>query len=557
MEHNLKMEKSLKIKLLLILVAIFGLITIISDNFSDTNPYLGLYEKNSRIRSNGSWVITSTIHIDDSNSSINWSKTAADNPWCSGTGTWNDPYLIENITIDGLFEGSCIYIENSNVPFIIRNCTLINIGTGANPNHDSGIRLNTVSNGLIINNTCSFNNGLGINLRNSHNNTVCYNNASSNERTGIYVHTSNVNTIFGNTFNYNDGGGIYIYQGNFNNFSENYVSQTKVSTSDSSTRYIELTGQNNIFSGNIFNNCGIHLREGSLNDLSSHQIDTTNLVNGKPIYYYANTNDLKKENFSNAGQVILVGCDNCEISGLNMSYGGPGISLFHCDQNTVFNNTISFRYGEIIKLYSSYQNNISHNSISDVGISSGINLRYSNENNVTFNQIINCNTAIEVGTSYRNSIRDNYLDNNYRGMYIQTGQIGDMNNIIMRNIISNNNEGIYTTSPYTRANMIYLNNFINNGVNAENNGGSNYWDNGSIGNYWEDYEGNDTDDDGIGDTPYYIPGAAGDQDNFPIWDDGDGIPPIVSIILPLSGQLFGITIPNFSVNVYDLYLDTM
>jgi len=36
-----------------------------------------------------------------------------------------------------------------------------------------------------------------------------------------------------------------------------------------------------------------------------------------------------------------------------------------------------------------------------------------------------------------------------------------------------------------------------------------------MGNYWDDYKGNDTDKDGIGDTPYSIDG---DKDNYPLME---------------------------------------
>ena len=63
------------------------------------------------------------------------------------------------------------------------------------------------------------------------------------------------------------------------------------------------------------NECGLGIY-GLLQDLQSHYIDTTNLVNGKPLYYYKSEIELGPNNFSNAGQVILVNCNNSVISNL-------------------------------------------------------------------------------------------------------------------------------------------------------------------------------------------------------------------------------------------------
>jgi hypothetical protein len=74
----------------------------------------------------------------------------------------------------------------------------------------------------------------------------------------------------------------------------------------------------------------------------------------------------------------------------------------------------------------------------------------------------------------------------------------------------------------------------------------NVWDNGTVGNYWDDYSGADDDDDGIGDTPYTnISGDAGTQDNFPIWWD----PPRISIISPIDNQKSGVVAPSFIIEI--------
>jgi hypothetical protein len=100
-------------------------------------------EKNKfQIKQSGFWNLTeSPIYIDDVNPNFSWSKTATENMWCNGLGTWNEPYIIENITINGLGSNDCIYINNSKAHFIIRNCTLYNAGGGSYPNYDSGIYL--------------------------------------------------------------------------------------------------------------------------------------------------------------------------------------------------------------------------------------------------------------------------------------------------------------------------------------------------------------------------------------------------------------------------------
>lgn len=59
----------------------------------------------------------------------------------------------------------------------------------------------------------------------------------------------------------------------------------------------------------------------------------------------------------------------------------------------------------------------------------------------------------------------------------------------------------------------YQNNFIDNTHHAYDDN-ANQWDDGTAGNYWDDYAGIDANDNGIGDSPYLIAGGSA-QDKYP------------------------------------------
>ncbi|GAH00517.1 unnamed protein product, partial [marine sediment metagenome] len=55
----------------------------------------------------------------------NWTWAKAQ-PWCTGNGTESEPYIIEDIIINGEGSDQCIGIYESNEYFIISNCTFYN-----------------------------------------------------------------------------------------------------------------------------------------------------------------------------------------------------------------------------------------------------------------------------------------------------------------------------------------------------------------------------------------------------------------------------------------------
>lgn len=133
----------------------------------DVTRFLGFNPRELRsasLRTSGYYNLTgSPIVIDDADPNYNWSKTAAENPWCSGSGTFNDPYVIENVYIDGdmsivetvgkQHSANCLSIYRSTAYFIVRGCYFTKSGTDE---FNSGIYLAYVENGIIYNNSLSF-----------------------------------------------------------------------------------------------------------------------------------------------------------------------------------------------------------------------------------------------------------------------------------------------------------------------------------------------------------------------------------------------------------------
>jgi len=191
---------------------------------------------------------------------------------------------------------------------------------------------------------------------------------------------------------------------------------------------------------------------------------------------------------------------DCRISGDNLEYSG-----------IYLNNTAFIRI---------YDNIILKNDI-------GINLDYNNNNNVL------------IG---------NYIASNGIGIHMMGSNIA-IN--ITENIVMSNVEYGIRLGDYSINNTIYYNDFYrvdNTSVLAHENENchDNQWDNGTTGNYWEDYTTkypSATNDGNFWDTPYEIDGDGPGIDNFPLVDSVNPIPvikgfPIVNIIILISIGVF-------------------
>ena len=365
------------------------------------------------------------------------------------------------------------------------------------------------------------NGGYGVSLWYSSNNTISNSNIISNNYQGIACTASNNNTISNNSIISNNGQGIYLYEYSSNNIiSNNYISNNRLGV-------MLWTTSNNIITDNIFVNDGLCL---SALDPGRNNTVKNNTVNGKPLVYLKDALDYT---ITDAGQVILMNCDNITMESLNLSYTTVGVQLWGTENSKIINNKLSNSYW-------------------------GIDLVYSSNNNLSNNNISNNSWGIDLWYSSNNMVSNNNINSNNQGGIIIYDLDGLSNNTITTNTISNNNEAGIFFMPSSN-NRIYLNNFINNTENVYSMYSTNIWNstsqitytyNGSefenyLGNYWNDYTGEDANKDGIGDMPYSI---AGDKDHYPLmepWTTSADATPVVTITAPVSGSI--VNTPNVTV----------
>jgi len=355
------------------------------------------------------------------------------------------------------------------------------IGAIANFNNVSsndwyGISLYSVGNCGFSGNTICFN-YFGINAWFSSASDFISNNFSANS-IGINLLASGSNWLINNIVNSNDQG-ISLYECERNTLSGNAVS-------------------NNRF------NFGIEGADYS--HFATHNIDTTNTVNGKPIYYMKDVSDAVLDADTNAGTIYLINCKNVTVKNLLLTNNAYGVFSLNMTQSKIENvSAINNRYGIYIK--DSGDNIFSQNLIAENNY--GFKLNNSNFNNIVMNNISsNDGWGICLENSLSNNMLRNLISKNMGdGIFL----LRSNKTTIVGNTIAENGEWLIEffgiNIQNSENNTIYHNNFINNieqaGTTSSNN---NMWDNGypSGGNYWSDHTNKDMDNDGIAEDDYII-----------------------------------------------------
>src|SRR5271157_992928 len=416
---------------------------------------------------------------------------------------------------------------------ILVNCTRCTISNLILPQATIGIQLFSSWNCTISN--CTFNNFLS---------------------SGIYFNNSTLSTIKNcNLFNCDQS--ISLDQ----NSNNDTITGNKI-TSRQIGIYLEGShgSENDSLSQNRMIGCDLQI-DGPSDVVASNEIDQTNRVNNRILYYYTNLQHLTAANFYNAGQIIMYNCSYATIAGGNVSNATWGLTMLSCNYNVIMNVNASYNFQiGILALDSSYNNftncvinsnngggfafqgssnrvsncTISYNEAS--GIQSGPGLNNIFENNVIKHDL----NGYYSSPSYFGSISEHYtkIINNDISYNLQQGIFleGTVDSLIIGNNISNNQGmGIKISTPTSHPpinNTICANIIGNNGNGNVYSNLANIWNNGTIGNCWGNYltlypNATTTTNAcnipfGLGiiwNTPYAINGSAGIFDTLPFYQD--------------------------------------
>lgn len=393
-------------------ITFFILIVIIFSSFRDNSLIPNLEKETYKPNSAFEYEYEVSNFVIDEKTLWGWEWAVNTFDWCSGSGEWDDPYLIENVSFyaEGGGHGLAIWYSRDDY-FEVRNCKAESERVLSTPVISSGIRIMYSSNGTITNTNMS-NNYNGISIYHSYNMSVVNNYLSNNRRNGINFVSSDNNTLSNNT-GIGNGFGIILEYSHYNTIFDNTESSNSYGIS------LKSSVNNTVSENNLSNNraYGLYL-SFSHNNTVLNNFASDNLYNGIEIRHsqdnLINNNTILKNMIG-----LSLGWDSDFNTFINNSIlnNEVGINIYDSMYNSIIQNRIYNNNMDGILIYDSIYNSIIQNNVSFNG-GDGIDLSDSKRNIVMGNQItFNQGTGIYLEETSLCTIFENFLSNNTFGCF--------------------------------------------------------------------------------------------------------------------------------------------
>ncbi|OGF52734.1 MAG: hypothetical protein A2Z21_08120 [Candidatus Fraserbacteria bacterium RBG_16_55_9] len=317
----------------------------------------------------------------------------------------------------------------------------------------AGIALINVSESTVQENEVS-QSETGILLESSWHNHVMLNRFQTNTR-GLVLRNSRENQVRANRSFANQGEGFLMESADRNEWIANQSERN-------SWGLVSLSSSSNIFHANRFDRNTRSLRiEGGSPEHFIHQMDRSNTIDGRAVYYLVNERNVTIHSQDQPGFVALVNCEGITVDGITLSNGSAGIILVNTRasalRNNVLLNTVRGVYiwnsrdielsGNRIErteesgitLMGSQGIHLVKNYVSASG-GHGVLLENSQENELSENQLEgNRESGAHLEASRRVLLKQNQIRNNWVGVFVEQGGA----HVIQGNWIRENQFGIF------------------------------------------------------------------------------------------------------------------
>jgi len=460
------------------------------------------------------------------------------------TDMWDDQHIDSTNTIDSipiafLRNRSDIDLDGTYSEYILVNCTNVTMIDRTIRSPFFGIMMASVRNLEMTG--CTIDTGVQnfLFLRQMFYSNITLNPLLNNTR--VVVNMGSRSEFSNNTIN----NGSLSCSGSYVVMTNNTLQNTTVSNAISvgGTRYLDVSNNTIFFEEGLDYTSGFYISSGGwssshhhtikgnelwggggflfenidLSDLVTYDIDDTNMVNGRPLAFRSDEADFALG--TGYGQVVMAGCINATIDGLYLNRSTYGVQLFGCTNVTVSNCTFNDTMNYAVSC-----DNIRESSFIDNTITGGeawIIIKESRDLRIERNVV----KDIALGEPAGSGRLFYFL--NCDGIVFDRNVIdnADCNGVILyrtdsctftNNTFKNCTGFAIDIGSYSGGSLFYLNTFIGNNPQEYPNGtvyyvqcdsyyDSNKWDNGSLGNYWSDYQSrypSATNDGYVWDLPY-------------------------------------------------------